>query len=94
MKQRRFKSSIVIPLVLLIYLAGMAYYGRGMLIAGQQLQYYGVIACTLVILVILHFSLKRKEKLRAQRDEEIYTTYNDEEKRSSSSDDAESPSDK
>lgn len=53
----------------------MAYYGRGMLAAGESLKYYGVIACTLVILVVLHFSLKKKERLREQRNHDEYTTY-------------------
>ena len=78
MKQKRFKSSVVIPSVLLIYLMAMAYYGRGMLAAGESLKYYGVIACTLVILVVLHFSLKKKEKLRQQREDSAnYGKYDD-----------------
>lgn len=79
MKQKRFKSSVVIPSVLLIYLMAMAYYGRGMLAAGESLKFYGVIACTLVILVVLHFSLKKKERLREQRNQDSYTTYEQQE---------------
>lgn len=79
MRQKKFKSSTVIPLALLVYLAVMAYYGRGMLVAGETIKYFGVIACTLIVLVILHFSLKKKEKLREKRENDIYTTYADEE---------------
>lgn len=79
MRQKKFKSSTVIPLALLVYLAAMAYYGRGMLVAGETIKYFGVIACTLIVLVILHFSLKKKEKLREKRENDIYTTYADEE---------------
>lgn len=79
MRQKKFKNSTVIPLALLVYLAAMAYYGRGMLVAGETIKYYGVIACTLIVLVILHFSLKKKEKLREKRENDIYTTYADEE---------------
>lgn len=80
MRQKKFKSSTVIPLALLVYLAAMAFYGRGMLASGEALKYYGVIACTLIVLVVLHFSLKKKEKLREKRENDIYTTYAEEEK--------------
>ncbi len=93
MKQKRFKSSIVIPSVLFIYLAAMAYYGRGMIAAGESLKYYGVIACTLAILVVLHFSLKKKERLREQRNQDIYTTYKQDDTKKSETNDKTSDSD-
>jgi len=35
------------------------------------LHYFGVIAITLVILVLLHFSLRRRERLREERRDDI-----------------------
>ena len=94
MKQKKFKSSRVIPSVLFIYLAVMAYLGRGMLATGESLKYYGVIACTIVILVVLHFSLKKKERLRDQRNLDKYTTYKQDETKMSETNDKTSDSDK
>ena len=66
-------KSIIIPLVLLIYLGIMCYIGYDGYIAGEfsALYYYGVIAGSLLVIVLLHFSLKRREKLRREREEEM-----------------------
>ncbi|MDE6276903.1 MAG: hypothetical protein K2M06_02225 [Muribaculaceae bacterium] len=63
------KRSTIIPLVLLVYLAVMAYIGWPDYAAGRTsaLFYFGVIVITLVILVLLHFNLKRREQLRNER---------------------------
>lgn len=72
---------IIIPLCLLIYLGIMAYIGR------EELQeqngaifYYGKIALGLLVLVMLHFVLKRKAKLRKQREEETDNSENTDQK--------------
>ncbi len=70
-KTKRFKGSVVIPCALVAYLLFMAYYGRNLFFTGQYLHYFGVIGVTLAIIVILHFSLKKKEKLREKREQEM-----------------------
>lgn len=67
---RRYKRSTIIPLALLVYLAGMAYIGRSYFLAGDYTFYFGVIGATLLIIVLLHFSLKKKEKLQQKREDE------------------------
>ena len=55
---------------------GMAW--RERLVDGDYLHYYGVIGVGLVIIVALHFVLKKKEYYRQKRREEAeYGTYAD-----------------
>lgn len=63
------KRSTIIPLILGIYLAVMASIGWPDYQAGRTsaLFYFGVIAITVVVLILLHFNLKRREKLRRER---------------------------
>lgn len=42
----------------------------------SALYYFGIIAITLVILVLLHFSLKRRERMRAEREADIKKNSN------------------
>ena len=78
MRSNKFKSSTVIPLALTAYLAVMAYMGRHIYLRGDYLYYFGTIAVTLVIIIVLHFSLKKKEKLRQQREDSTnYGKYDD-----------------
>lgn len=60
---------VVIPLILLIYLAVMAFLGLDGLRTGQTslFQYVATIVITLGIIVLLHFYLKKRERLRRQR---------------------------
>lgn len=74
---KRFKRSTIIPLVLFAYLLIMAYVGRGLYYSGEYMHYFGVIGLTLIVLVILHFSLKRKERLRKEREDDMYGKYED-----------------
>lgn len=64
---KRFKKSTMIPLLLLIYLAVMAIVGLPYFNAGNYGYYFGVIGGTLVIIVCLHFLLKKREKLQNDR---------------------------
>lgn len=70
MKSHKPKRSTVIPILLLIYLAVMACIGWPEYAAGRSsaLYYWGIIASTLIVIVLLHFNLKRRERLRAQRE--------------------------
>lgn len=67
----KLKRSTVIPVILLIYLAVMAYMGWDKVTTGQmsQLEYFGIVGITFVCIVFLHFNLKRREALRRARKE-------------------------
>ncbi len=56
------KKSTWLPLILLVYLLVMAYIGRQQVVAGKYLQYFGVLGVSLVVIVLLHFVLKKKER--------------------------------
>ena len=56
---------------MLVYLAVMSYIGRGEFFAGHYLYYFGIIGISLVIIVLLHFSLKRRERLRREREKDM-----------------------
>ena len=73
----KLKRSTVIPLCLLVYLAVMAWMGRGRLLAGEYLYYFGVLGGSLAIIALLYWSLRRKESLRRKHEEELYGTYED-----------------
>ena len=80
-KKIKIKRSVVFPLIMLAYLAVMAWLGRDRLERGEYLYYFGIIGVGLIILVLLYFSLRKKEKLREQRENEQYGTYDDDEKK-------------
>lgn len=67
------QRSTVIPAALAMYLAAMAYIGYDGYAAGttSPAYYFGIIGTTIVILIMLHFNLKRRERLRRERLEEI-----------------------
>lgn len=68
---KRYKKSTIIPIALFVYLAGMAYIGRSHFLAGDYTFYFGVIGATLLIIVLLHFMLKKREKLQQKREKEL-----------------------
>ena len=65
----KLKRSTIIPLVLLAYLAVMAYIGYPEYASGRSsaTYYYGIIVVDLVVVLLLHIFLKRRETLRARR---------------------------
>ncbi len=63
----KLRLSTLIPIILLIYLGVMSYIGYPEFENGNYLYYFGVIGITLVIIVILHFYLKRREAIRRNR---------------------------
>lgn len=67
------QRSTIIPLILAIYLAVMASIGYDDYAAGRTsaVFYFGTIAITLIILVLLHVSLKHRERLRRERLDDI-----------------------
>ena len=80
-KKIKIKRSVVFPLIMLAYLAVMAWLGRDRLERGEYLYYFGIIGVGLIIIVLLYFSLRKKEKLREQCENEQYGTYDDDEKK-------------
>lgn len=66
---KKIKRSTLSPLVLAVYLMVMASIGWGDYASGRTsaLYYFGVIAITVVILILLHFSLRRRERYREER---------------------------
>ncbi len=69
----RLKRSTVIPIVLLIYLAVMSCIGYPDYAAGiySPLYYFGIIGVTLIVIFLLHLSLKRRERLKREREEDM-----------------------
>ena len=64
----KLKKSTYLPAVLLIYLLCMAYIGRGLLQRGEYAYYFSVFGLSLIVIVLLHFSLKKKERIRRIRE--------------------------
>jgi hypothetical protein len=66
-------KAVVIPLALLAYLGIMSYIGYDGYASGEfsVLYYFGVIAVSLLVIILLHFSLKRRERLRREREDDI-----------------------
>jgi tetrahydromethanopterin S-methyltransferase subunit E len=87
MSKSKIKKSVVFPLVMLAYLAVIAWIGRDRLDRGEYLYYFGIIGVGLVIILLLYFSLRKKEQLQQRREEEQqYGTYEEEEKEEKSKD--------
>lgn len=57
-------KSTWLPILLVAYLAFMAYIGRGLLSQGQTAFYLALIAVTLAVIATLHFFLKKQERKR------------------------------
>lgn len=75
----KLRRPIVIPAVLLIYLAVMVVLGWPDYVRGAtspQL-YFGGTALTLAVIVLLHFTLKKQEALRERRRREDNERRND-----------------
>lgn len=75
---KKSNRSTLLPAALLVYLAVMAYLGYPHLQAGETLFYFGVIGASLVIIALLFIILRKRDKIRQQRDEELYSTYSKE----------------
>ena len=78
MSKSKIKRSVVFPIILLAYLAAMAWVGRDRLERGEYLYYFGIIGIGLIIIVLLYFSLRKKEQLQQRREQEQYGTYEEE----------------
>ncbi|MBR5085460.1 MAG: hypothetical protein IKX31_00465 [Muribaculaceae bacterium] len=77
-KNSKIKKSVLFPIIMLAYLATMAWIGRDRLERGEYLYYFGIIGVGLLIIVLLYFSLRKKEQLQQRREEEQYGSYESE----------------
>lgn len=68
---KKYKKSTYLPILLLLYLGTMSYIGFNEFLKGNYLYYFGIIGATLLVIVLLHFSLKRKENLKQEREDEL-----------------------
>lgn len=80
MSKSKIKKSVVFPIIMLAYLAVMAWIGRDRLYQGEYLYYFGIIGVGLVIILLLYLSLRKKEQLQQRREEQQYGTYSDDDK--------------
>lgn len=70
---KRLNKSVVIPAALLVYLGVMAVmawpaYREAKLTA---FEYFGTIGLTLAIVIALHFLIKKRERLRREREQDL-----------------------
>ena len=63
----KIKKSTFLPAILLIYLFVMAYIGRDLLFAGEYVHYFSVFGVSLIVIVILHCTLKKREKMKERQ---------------------------
>lgn len=72
-------NPIWLPAILFVYLLVIVLYkGLPHLYAGNYLLFFGVTGGSLLVIVLLYFSLRYKAKLRQRREEEQYGTYAEE----------------
>lgn len=69
----KIKRSTLIPAILLVYLAVMAVPGYRKYSLGQitAMEYFGIIVLTLATITALHFTLRRRERLRSEREADM-----------------------
>lgn len=65
------KKSTYIPLLLLVYLGVMSYIGRREFFDGHYLYYFGIIGTTLLCIILLHLFMKKRDRLRRQREDDL-----------------------
>lgn len=71
---RKYKY-IWLPALLLIYFIFMTFYfGIDLLKAGEQLRFWATVGAELAVLIALAFFLKRRERLRKEREDDIANT--------------------
>ena len=65
------KKSTYLPALLAVYLIVMATIGRG-LATTKPLEYYAVLAISAGVIVLLHFTLRKKERLAERKNDPEY----------------------
>jgi Na+-driven multidrug efflux pump len=85
---KKIRRSVVLPAILLLYLLIMAYVGFPHFEAGQYLFYFGIIGGSLLVILLLYFVLRKREKMRQfGEDSSRYGTYADDKKESKKNED-------
>lgn len=72
---KKHNKTTLLPMALLAYLGVMAYMGRGSLAEGDYLYYFGVIGVSLIIIALIYILLRKRDKIRSERDEKLASTY-------------------
>ena len=68
---RKYKY-IWLPALLSIYFVFMTvYFGMDLLRSGETLRFWGTIAAEIIVLIALVFFLKKRERLRTERENDI-----------------------
>lgn len=69
----KLRRSILIPAALTIYLIVMASIGWKQYASGAMTAtyYFGVLAASIAAIVLLYFSLRRRERLRREREQDL-----------------------
>ena len=73
---RKVKRSVWLPLVLLVYTTGMAIYFLPHNTQISDTEKWGTIGLSYVIIALLWFVLRKREKAVAQREEDIRKNQN------------------
>lgn len=68
MKIKRYN---LIPALLLVYLAVMAYMGRGMLTDGRQLEFFSITGVTLICIFLLRIMLRKRDAHRQRHKRDL-----------------------
>lgn len=76
----KLKKSILLPAALLVYTLVLAYIGRDMLDNGGKVEYIATLGISLLIIILLHFVLKKKEKAKDKKDKDLQQNKNNMEK--------------
>lgn len=76
---KRFRKSVFIPAMLLIYLGVMAYLGRDMLSGSGRTEYFLILIVTLACIALLTFTLRKQEKIRERKAKELEEQRNKQE---------------
>lgn len=76
----KLKKSILLPVALLIYTLVLAYLGRDMIENDGKIEYLATLGISLLIIVLLHIVLKKKEKTKDKNNKNIQQNKNNMEK--------------
>ncbi|MDE7346969.1 MAG: hypothetical protein K2N48_09575 [Muribaculaceae bacterium] len=74
---RKYKY-IWLPILLAVYFLFMTFYfGMDLLRKGEDIRFWLTVSAEIAVLTALAFFLKKREKLRMEREKDMPTTYRD-----------------